>query len=168
MASRRRSPRGNGGESGVRRLAIKFIGSMAILAVIGFVSIRLTAAVVTSATYDPAVPGFIPWIMGAGTIVVIYRLGYWYEDHFDDWYDRLGRLRAQQTMTDRAALNLVDTVMAGVVLVVFMLLAPTIYVFIGLANSSAGPLTRLLLSLAVPSILVSLLLSVGRSARRAG
>lgn len=69
---------------------------------------------------------------------------------------------------DRGALHLADTVLALVVLVTFLLLSPTMYTFIGWATPSAGPLTRLLLSLVAPSILIALMISVGRSARRAG
>jgi hypothetical protein len=64
------------------------------------------------------------------------------------------------------AVQLPDAVMTVLVLVVILVLAPTIYTFIGWASSSADPLTQTLLALTVPALLIALILSVGRSARR--
>ena len=64
------------------------------------------------------------------------------------------------------ALNLVDVVMTFFVLVCLLVLAPFFNTFTGMLASSAGPLSSLLLALVLPFLFISLIVSVGVSARR--
>lgn len=67
---------------------------------------------------------------------------------------------------DRAAVHLVDVFLGFLVLVALMVLAPFFYTFIGMVSSEADPLSGLLLQLFVPFLFISLIVSVGVSARR--
>lgn len=67
---------------------------------------------------------------------------------------------------DRAKLQLVDAIMAFAVFVSLMVLAPFFYKFIDMGTAVADPLSSLLLQLTLPLLLISLLLSIGVSARR--
>lgn len=71
-----------------------------------------------------------------------------------------------RTDQDRAAVNLVDAVMTFFVLAGILTLAPIFYRFIDMAAAEADPFSSLLLQLVVPLLFITLLLSVGVSARR--
>jgi len=67
---------------------------------------------------------------------------------------------------DRAKLQLVDAILSFAVFVSIMVLAPFFYKFVEMGASSADPFSSLLLQLTLPLLLISLLLSIGVSARR--
>lgn len=69
---------------------------------------------------------------------------------------------------DRGAVHLTDVVVTLGVLTTIMVLAPTLYKFIDMVTGASGPLTTLLLTLAVPVLFIALILSIGRQARRGG
>lgn len=66
---------------------------------------------------------------------------------------------------DRARIGYVDVVIAFATFVAFATVAPWIYTLIGMADTVVDPLTSVLLSLIVPLLVISLLLSMGVSAR---
>lgn len=70
--------------------------------------------------------------------------------------------------SERAAVNTVDIIMAGGVLVAMVALAPVYYRFINMGASEADPFTSLLLQFTFPTLLLALVISVGVSARRGG
>lgn len=65
----------------------------------------------------------------------------------------------------RAAVNLVDVFLGLGTLVALMVLAPVIYRFADMVQPEADPLSQLLLSLLVPMLFISMIVSVGISAR---
>lgn len=67
---------------------------------------------------------------------------------------------------ERAAVHLVDVLLGFLLLVSLMVLAPLFYTFIGMVSAEADPLSGLLLQLFVPFLFISLIVSVGVSARR--
>lgn len=70
------------------------------------------------------------------------------------------------TMQDnRGAVQFGDVLITIAVLVTIVVLAPTIYSFNDMITAEADPLTALLLSLVVPLLLLSLIISVGTSSR---
>lgn len=71
-----------------------------------------------------------------------------------------------QSRRDRAAVQVADVIMALVVLVPSMVLAPFWYKFIGMVTAEADPFSTVLLQLFVPIMFISLSVSVGVSARR--
>ncbi len=66
---------------------------------------------------------------------------------------------------NRAAVQLVDVILALLVLVPLMVLAPFFYKFIGMVSKSADPFSALLLQLFVPFLFIALIVSVGVSAK---
>jgi hypothetical protein len=70
------------------------------------------------------------------------------------------------TRDDRAKLQLVDAILSFAVFVSIMVLAPFFYRFVDMASNEADPFSSLLLQLTLPLLLISLLLSIGVSARR--
>lgn len=69
---------------------------------------------------------------------------------------------------DRAQVMIPDIVTALFVLVAILVVAPTLYEFVGMATASAGGFTSMLLQLVVPFLFIALIVSVGVSARRRG
>lgn len=67
---------------------------------------------------------------------------------------------------NRAKLQLVDAILSFAVFVAIMVLAPFFYRFIDMGSAAADPFSSLLLELTLPLLLISLLLSIGVSARR--
>jgi len=68
-------------------------------------------------------------------------------------------------MDERARIGYVDVVLAFATFIAFATVTPWIYDVIGKAQSQVDPLTAVLLSLIVPLILISLIVSMGVSAR---
>lgn len=68
----------------------------------------------------------------------------------------------------RAAVNLVDVILGLGVLIATLVMAPFIYTFTGMAAGEADPLSALLLQLIVPVLFLSLIVSIGVSARGGG
>lgn len=68
-------------------------------------------------------------------------------------------------MDMRGRIQLVDVVLTFIVLAALIGLAPTLNEFANMVASEADPFTTLLLSLFVPLLFISLLLSIGISAR---
>lgn len=66
----------------------------------------------------------------------------------------------------RAAVQLVDAIMAFVILVALVALAPIFFEFQAMVESSADPLSGLILTLVVPAFIIAMLVSIGVSARR--
>lgn len=66
----------------------------------------------------------------------------------------------------RAQVQLVDIILGLLTLVPILVLAPVIYKFISMVTSRSDPFTSLLLSLVVPLLLLSVIVSLGVSARR--
>jgi hypothetical protein len=66
----------------------------------------------------------------------------------------------------RAQINLVDIALTFFVVVAIVVLAPYFYKFIGMVSAEADPFSALLLELIVPLLIISLIISVGVSARR--
>lgn len=65
----------------------------------------------------------------------------------------------------RARIGYVDVVIGFATLVAFATVSPWMYTLIDMADDHVDPLTGVLLALVVPLILISLLLSMGVSAR---
>jgi len=68
--------------------------------------------------------------------------------------------------SNRAAITLVDAIIGLTVLVAVIALAPIIYTFIGMGSSAYDPFTSLVLQLSVPLLVLSVIISLGVSARR--
>jgi hypothetical protein len=71
-------------------------------------------------------------------------------------------------MDDRGRIQFTNIVVIFATFVSFGAVAPWIYEAIGMAQGPLDPFSALLLSLALPLMLVSLLISVGVSARTGG
>lgn len=69
---------------------------------------------------------------------------------------------------DRASVQVVDSLLTVIVLVGLIALAPIFAKFTGMITSAADPFSSLLFQLAIPSLFIALILSVGVSARRGG
>lgn len=67
--------------------------------------------------------------------------------------------------TDRAAVQLSDVLLTFLVLVAIVATAPFWYKFIDMVDGSADPFSNVLLQLAVPMLILTLIASVGVSAR---
>lgn len=65
----------------------------------------------------------------------------------------------------RARIGYVDVVVAFATLVAFSTVAPWLYTIIDMLQTQVDPLTGVILSLVIPLLLISLLLSMGVSAR---
>lgn len=66
---------------------------------------------------------------------------------------------------DRAAIALVDVILGFLTLVALMVLAPVIYSFVGWVRPEVDPLSQLLLTIVVPVLFISMIVSLGVSAR---
>lgn len=68
-------------------------------------------------------------------------------------------------MDDRARIQFVDVIMVFATFVTFGAVAPWIYEAIEMGQSALDPFSGLLLSLALPLMLIAMLVSVGVAAR---
>lgn len=149
--------------------AIEWTLGIGIGAIGMYASYWWISTAVTLPGYDPTNPAALPWAWGGLTVIVLIRIVRWLSerDVSARLADNLSSLFEEPLAdSDRGAIHLVDVIMTVLVLVVILRIAPTIYTFVGMASSSAGPLTSLLLSLVVTSLLLALILGIGISARR--
>lgn len=69
-------------------------------------------------------------------------------------------------MRDRGKVQLTDVVIAAIVSIAAVALAPVYYDMIGVITADADPLSELMLQLVVPFLFLGIIISVGVSARR--
>lgn len=67
---------------------------------------------------------------------------------------------------ERAAIHLVDVALTFISLVALLVLTPVFGKFIGLARNAADPFSALLLGLILPLLVISVIISLGVSAKR--